>query len=221
MPSADGVAWGIQPGWLGHLTQPWRQQSPTGARPSRRTRFWNCQMGLLGVLFEPIAKCVARQTEQVRSARDVSRCSHQGLPHQVSLDILQAQAVRREFAEARIVGRDGYRLAYLDGDIFRPDLARSAEDEDALEHVPQFPHIPGPGVGLEEAQRGFGERDRFTLEVTRQSLDEEQGQRADVLTSFSQWRDIDRNDLEPDAELGLTSPTLQVPGCQNGKLCVS
>src|SRR6266542_3843341 len=94
----------------------------------------------------------------------------------LSLDVLQAPARR---PRRRLPGAD------LGGQILRLDLVLGAEDHGPLDRMLQLPHIAGPVVTLQRAERNW--RQSFPP-VRRVLLEEVLGEGADVLATLAERR---------------------------------
>ena len=77
------------------------------------------------------------------------------------------------------------------------DAAVLTEQADALHHVLQFTHVPGPGVALEG-----GRRRRFELDL---AAEEVAGERHDVGRPLAERRQLHRHDVEAVQQIGAES----------------
>ncbi len=79
----------------------------------------------------------------------------------------------------------------------RIDPALRIQDDDPLDQIPQFPHIPGPMVILQHRQRLRCPVLWLAPLCQREFLQKKSGQRRNILFAFAQRRDVKRNHVQP------------------------
>src|SRR5262245_7224272 len=163
-----------------------------------RTHQWR-RTDRASLFHELLAKRLARDTENLGRLALVRLDALHDLRDVSALDFGEgARLVGRRFGHG---GLADLRCRKLHRQVLGLDELRAAENHKALDQIPQLPHVAGPliadhqplGVGREPLD-GF-------VEARVRVHDEVASERHDVVAALAQWRDMDRNDVEPIEEI--------------------
>src|SRR5450432_4605320 len=89
------------------------------------------------------------------------------------------------------------------------DRALGAHHGRALDDVAELPDIAGPGVPTKQVERRGRDREtRSSLQIPTHRRQERRRESFDLLRPVAQWRDEERDSVEPEVEILAQTPLL-------------